>query len=246
MKPFFVLLCCFMAAASVAFAQSEGAESPELMSRGDDVALSVGGFEFLFSKKKARPAFPRVSSSLAKHVSYGFNTLVHSDFEDINIKRSNHVSVDLYTVNFLIGESGNTTICIGLQYVYDDYVFSKNVSVATTEDGRIYSYPLDRQYKKSKVAANYLGIPLYLDYGIGGAKLSLSAYVNYLMSGFTRYRSPSVKRDFDGLNPIQVGCGIAVTYDTFGIFAQYGINSLFKDGSGPVAHRMSAGITFNF
>lgn len=244
MKPFFVFLCCFMATASVAFAQSEGAESPELLSRGDDVALSVGGFEFVFSKKKPRPAAPRVSSSLAKHVSYGFNTLVYSNFEDINANRSNHVSVDLYTVNFLI--SDNTTICVGLQYVYDDYVFSKNVSVATMEDGRIYSYPLDRQYKKSKIAANYLGIPLYLDYGFGGAKLSLSAYVNYLMSGFTKYRSPSVKQDFDGLNQIQVGCGIAVTYDTFGVFAQYGINSLFKEGSGPVAHRMSAGITFNF
>lgn len=241
-----------------------------LSASGDTATLSVGGLELTFgeqqpaltlgaystkSKSRTNISFAGINGVSYNHLSlmeFGFCQIVNTDygayaaeerdFMNLNNGKSIHVAFNFVTFNTTLNKSRTLGLSIGLGLSVENYVFSDDLTIKYSE-GMIRPEPIDASYKKSKLVATYLHMPVLLDWNIKKG-LFLSAGLNFDLNigGHTKIKFPKEKYRNCHLNPFNVGATVRFGFRRLYVYGNYSLMEMFKQDQGPKAHRMSVGV----
>lgn len=230
MKPITALLFCFIF--SHALLANGGPDAKE----AQDTARY---------KTAASPDFP---GSL--QVSLGFNFLQDAPEQmDLGFWGSKSVSI-YYLYSIRLGDSRfsfNPGFGVGLE----KYSFDNDVSLSNVPDSaQIQIMPIDGlgEIKKSKLAANYIDIPLELRFHLNkdnfkkSFKIAVGGKIGMRFSSHTKIKFEEDsenkiikdKESFD-LNRFRYGVHGRIGIGGFSLFYYQELSELFKDGKGPEA-----------
>ncbi|MGM0612951.1 MAG: GIN domain-containing protein [Bacteroidota bacterium] len=176
------------------------------------------------------------------------------DFLELREEKSVLVNLNLFEQNFnLIRNHVGLVTGLGLQY--NNYRFANNV-ILDNEGDKLqgtYDKDTDRNYIKSKLVANYLTVPLILEYTthgknefhIGaGAQFAwkIGEHSKIVYEKGTNREKEKDRGDFY-LNPYKLELTGRIGWGWINLFATYSVNEMFEDGKGPEMYPFTAGIT---
>ena len=245
-------------------------QQTSLSASGHTATLSVGGLELIFGEqdpaltlgvyphnnesntKISFAGFNGVSYNHLSLMEFGFCQIVGTDygayaaedrgFMDLNNGKSIHVAFNFVTFNTLLTKSRTLGLSIGLGLSVENYVFSNDLTIKYA-DGMMRPEPIDASYKKSKLVATYLHVPVLLDWNIRRG-LFLSAGLNFDLNigGHTKIKFPKEKYRNCHLNPFNVGATVRLGFQRLYVYGNYSFMEMFKQDQGPKAQRMSVGL----
>ena len=245
-------------------------QQTSLSASGHTATLSVGGLELIFGEqdpaltlgvyphnnesntKISFAGFNGVSYNHLSLMEFGFCQIVGTDygayaaedrgFMDLNNGKSIHVAFNFVTFNTLLTKSRTLGLSIGLGLSVENYVFSNDLTIKYA-DGMMRPEPIDASYKKSKLVATYLHVPVLLDWNIRRG-LFLSAGLNFDLNigGHTKIKFPKEKYRNCHLNPFNVGATVRLGFQRLYVYGNYSFMEMFKQDQGPNALRMSVGL----
>ncbi len=245
-------------------------QQTSLSASGHTATLSVGGLELIFGEqdpaltlgvyphnnesntKISFAGFNGVSYNHLSLMEFGFCQIVGTDygayaaedrgFMDLNNGKSIHVAFNFVTFNTLLTKSRTLGLSIGLGLSVENYVFSNDLTIKYA-DGMMRPEPIDASYKKSKLVATYLHVPVLLDWNIRRG-LFLTAGLNFDLNigGHTKIKFPKEKYRNCHLNPFNVGATVRLGFQRLYVYGNYSFMEMFKQDQGPKAHRMSVGL----
>lgn len=153
------------------------------------------------------------------------------DFLDMNLGRSFTYGLTLLDVNLRYGALG---FSMGLRWSFMDFVF-ENSYVTIRPEGNSYipvaASLIDPNYngRKSKLHANYFGIPARVSLNFGKATIYGGASAEYLVNGFAKFKQPKNKMQMNNLfNRFRVTVEGGFSYGNLGVFVMYGLTPLFR------------------
>ncbi|MCF8217401.1 MAG: DUF2807 domain-containing protein [Bacteroidales bacterium] len=176
------------------------------------------------------------------------------DFLELREEKSVLVNLNLFEQNFnLIRNHVGLVTGLGLQY--NNYRFANNV-ILDNEGDKLqgtYDKDTDRNYIKSKLVANYLTVPLILEFTthgknefhIGaGAQFAwkIGEHSKIVYEKGTNREKEKDRGDFY-LNPYKLELTGRIGWGWINLFATYSVNEMFEDGKGPEMYPFTAGIT---
>lgn len=245
-------------------------QQTSLSASGHTATLSVGGLELIFGEQEpalslgvyshknesnTKISFAGFNGASSNHLSlmeFGFCQIVGTDygayaaedrgFMDLNNGKSIHVAFNFVTFNTLLTKSRTLGLSIGLGLSVENYVFSNDLTIKYA-DGMMRPEPIDASYKKSKLVATYLHVPVLLDWNIRRG-LFLSAGLNFDLNigGHTKIKFPKEKYRNCHLNPFNVGATVRLGFQRLYVYGNYSFMEMFKQDQGPKAHRMAVGV----
>lgn len=251
-------------AASTSYAFSQSDSLMNIRAQGSELRIEAAGYGITlgtgnppqYSSSYRNTGHARVTTSLGiASFDLGFNILDNisyygpwegqGDFLDMRGGKSIRVAWEPAAVQIALDKSGIATLTAGIRLSADNYMFSEPYTLRTDNTGTLMPVKLDGYIKKSKLTAAYLGIPLRLSFTIGN-KLTVSGYAagDLLLKAHTKYKKPKTKDSTPGLSPFRVTAGGSLTFGNIGIYCDYGITPLFKNGTGSDAHTVSVGLRF--
>lgn len=155
-----------------------------------------------------------------------------------------HFGFDAWSAGyeFMSGASIRT----GLRFEVDDHLLPDSYTIKC-ENGRILPVMTPEGTKKSKLTMAWLCIPLKVTMPLTSDwEVGFWGEAGFLGKSHTKYKKPKVKdKGVGGLNKFRFSAGAMMTFDDIGVFCEYTFTPLFKDGYGPDAHTLSAGILLN-
>lgn len=212
------------------------------------------GFHYPYSPGKHRQA--RVSTSLGiASIDFGFNILNGvsyygpwsglGDFLDMSGGKSIRLAWEPAAVDIALDSRGCVSLIAGIRLSADNYMFSEPYTLRPDGAGQLMPEKLEGYIKKSKMTAAYIGIPVKLSFRLART-VYLTGYASWdlLLNAHTKYKKPKTKDNLPGISPWKVSAGGCLSVSNIGIYCDYGITPLFKDGTGADAHTISVGIRF--
>ena len=237
----------------------------DIRPQGSELRIEAAGFGITIGQGETprysasyhrRARQPRVTTSLGiASIDLGFNTLPdvryygpwagQGDFLDIRAGKSIRFAWEPAAVEVSLDRRGIVSLIGGLRLSADNYMFSEPCTISRNQGGVLMPEKLDGYIKKSKLTATYIGIPVRLSFSVGG-KLDITGYASadMLLNAHTKYKKPKVKDNIPGLSPWRISAGGCLTFCNIGIYCDYSITPLFKEGTGADAHTVSIGLRF--
>ncbi|MFW6019262.1 MAG: GIN domain-containing protein [Bacteroidales bacterium] len=194
----------------------------------------------------------------------GFNGFVNADnkmelpqeYEFLKLREEKSILVNLnlfeQNINLIRNHVGFVT---GLGLQYNNYRFANNVILDNDGDKLAgdYDKDTDRNYIKSKLVANYLTVPLILEFTthgknefhIGaGAQFAwkIGEHSKIVYEKGTNRQKEKDRGDFY-LNPYKLELTGRIGWGWINLFATYSLNEMFEDGKGPEMYPFTAGVT---
>jgi Outer membrane protein beta-barrel domain len=172
------------------------------------------------------------------------------DFE-LNYAQSWNVNIYLFKQRInLIAHRLNIMYGFGIEM--NDYAFRHDV---TLQDKSVYTetVPLDKSPKKSKLASNYLIIPLQLNFESNpysrkrSFRISAGVYGGMLVWGRTKvnYKNLYIRtNDSFNLTQFRYGFTSSIGFSFFNIFFNYALSPLYNSGKGPELQPFAIGLVF--
>lgn len=132
-------------------------------------------------------------------------------------------------------------VSVGLRWTFMDFAFanpgetfSKQYVNATWPDAwmphAIVNDLPAYNGKKSKIHANYFGIPFRAGLQFGSSKVYVGASIEMLTGGYTKYKQPKNRITAKDLfNPIRATVEGGFSYGGLGVFVSYGLTPLFQE-----------------
>jgi outer membrane protein with beta-barrel domain len=172
------------------------------------------------------------------------------DFE-LNYAQSWNVNIYLFKQRInLIAHRLNIMYGFGIEM--NDYAFRHDV---TLQDKSAYTetIPLDKSPKKSKLASNYLIIPLQLNFESNpysrkrSFRISAGVYGGMLVWGRTKvnYKNLYIRtNDSFNLSQFRYGLTSSIGFSFFNIYFNYALSPLFNAGKGPELQPFAIGLVF--
>ena len=225
---------------------------------GEGMILEVAGFGITLGQaaggeKQQVKSYPRVCGLFFDGVELGFNFLTGADyagyppeagdFLDVKGGNSFHFGITPVGLSVALDRKRRFEFSTGLRYTVDNYRLSDNSITLGREGGMIVPLPLDEKADKSKFRTTSLGIPLQFSFDpVRHLRIAVVGYCDFVLGANAIYKRPKEKNSLSGVNPFQFGIGGSVSYRGFGVYARYGVTSLFKSGAGPACHPVSFGV----
>ena len=170
--------------------------------------------------------------------------------------RSWNFGINLIPVNIpLIAE--NFGIVTGIGMGWKNYHFANQYLLTTDEQGVSFEAPAnpDSKITRNRLSTFYLSMPLAfeLQFPIRHHKdkffLQLGGYGNLKLDSDYRYEietnGVTEEKKLDGdfyLADLEYGLTARVGFDNLNLFANYSMNELFRNNSGPAVHPVTVGI----
>ena len=168
-------------------------------------------------------------------------------FMDTQIPRNFVYGLDMLTLNIRV-DGAPLDFSLGLRWTFMDFTF-KNPGYTLRQIGQTYlPYAIDVETpsydgKKSKLHANYLGVPLRVKFNAGKGFIYAGASAELLISGYTKYKKPRVRTNNNGIfSPFRATVEAGFGYEGLGFFVSYGLTPLFPAELSD-AHTLSFGLT---
>lgn len=197
-------------------------------------------------------------------VELGINGYVNPDFDldpgeeflELKYQKSMNVNLNFFeqNINLLKNRLGLVT---GLGLSWNNYRLANDV-VLTMEDNELNwkgadPYP-GATYKKSKLTATYLTIPLMLEFQtnsrskkdsfhlgagvVGGVRIGTHSKNVYELEGYQKVK----ERDDFYLNPFKADAIVKAGWGIINLYASMSMNPLFKTGKAPELYPFAVGI----
>lgn len=187
-----------------------------------------------------------------------FDLPAEYDFLDLRWEKSINVAINFWEQNFnLINNQLGLTTGLGLNW--NNYRFDDNAYITRTSEGITGGFhpSSDRNYSKSKLVVTYLTLPLLLEFQtnrfskknsfhIGGGLLTglkIGSHTKMVYNDGSKQKDKY--RDSKGfdINPFRFDLMARIGWGKINLYANYSLNTLFKNNRGPELYPFSAGIT---
>lgn len=192
-------------------------------------------------------------------IDIGFNQYTTKDpsgLPDLHLWRSKNVNVYHY---WGIPLGKKFTLAPGVGLGLENYSFRREeVLLQTSNNDSLIISSLNLpnfEGKKSKLAVNYVDIPLELRFQTGRFKdrafrIAFGGKVGFLYGAHTKakyvtndHKIKEKHYDDFGLNGFRYGLTGRIGFGHFTVFGYYALSDLFRDNKGPQARTFSVGIT---
>ena len=178
------------------------------------------------------------------------------DFMVIIPEKTMSYGLNIFEYDISLNEKGQFGIATGAGLLWNSLALKQNINLIEDENGVIraeYVDPNNIHFTKNKLNAVYINVPviieiqipvkhrkLYFGAGItGGMRAWSKQKQKYSLNGQT-YKNK--KTDDFQLSSFRYGATARIGYGDIGIFVNYSLVPLFKNGAGPEMYPVSAGI----
>lgn len=228
MKKLILALAAFAALSAGAFAQDLDMESFNeipLSKDGSRIETDLGlGFPMYFGASTLVNPTYKGEWAAAEKLMPGF--------QEMQIPRSFVYGLDMVSLGFKM-DGVPVEASLSLRWTFMDFTF-KNTAYTFREVGHTYlPSPIDVETvsydgKKSKIHANYLGVPLRVKLNVGKGFVYAGASAELFISGYTKYKNPKVRTSNNGIfSPFRATVEAGFGYGGLGFFVNYGLTPLF-------------------
>ena len=174
---------------------------------------------------------------LAFPMHFGFTSPMSSSipFPDTKLAQSFFYALDVASIK-ISSASSPFSATIGIRLSFQDYSFQNTdltyrrlpiIGIGLTP---ILLESAKYDGKKSKIHASYVGVPLMFAFKAGQAKIFAGAGADYMFHGYTKYRSPGYRQDFNELfNSFHAYAEAGFCFGAIGVFANYSITPVFSE-----------------
>lgn len=178
-------------------------------------------------------------------------------FLELDYAKSQSVQLNFWEKRFPLIDAflGITT---GLGFQWNRYELQKNVDLFSNADSLYALANAINHYRTNVLNATFLQFPLLLDFNakaeqekhllfslgiIGGLRLGSNWKTKWESDG--HWNKTKTINDFN-LNALSANAYAQIGYGKVGVFLQYGLNDVFRQGKGPELRPVSAGIKIHF
>lgn len=176
-------------------------------------------------------------------------------FLELDYGRSLQFGLNLFEKDFHIYKN-YVNIVTGFGVDYNHYAFQNSVTLNgdTTYLTAFTDSTID--YKKNKLNVSYLKIPLMIEFNTSknaskNFHIAVGAEAAYRISSCTKqkyevdgYEVKVTRKDDYNLEPFRFSAIARIGYNDVTVFANYGLNRLFKKDRGPQVYPFTIGVTF--
>ncbi len=175
-------------------------------------------------------------------------------YEKLNLtyEKSINVQLNFYEQSFNLIRN-KVGLVTGLGFMWDNYRFDDDVILNGSTDTLSFETPAaDRNYKKSKLVATYLTLPLMLEFqtnaddDINSFHLSAGVVGGWRIGTHTKtvYNGDNKNKEREDfyLNPFRGDAMVTVGWGKLNLYASYNLIPLFKDEKGPELYPFNIGI----
>lgn len=230
---------------------------------GDTDRISIGKNGVAVDSAAAKPK-KKSRFDDGFNIDLGFNTFLNHENTMLDVAGlkpwgSRYVSLNPYYQMRVGREKSPFYIRTGLDFSFNNYMFDRNYVLKDSEVlGNPYTVLVkdERNLQKSKLATSSVNLPLMLllDFdnkkGKSAFRIGAGGFVGYRLGAHTKIKysldgDDEKDKDRGNFNLEDLQYGLKATIGVYGLdlFANYNLNSLFKDDRGPKANVLSFGIT---
>lgn len=221
--------------------------------------LEVGGFVISIGspEKQARRSEFAIG---AYHMDIGTVRLVGEGYAGYSAdeqgfmargRKSVHFATTPFRYSLRLSDSRVPTKCYfytGLRISNDNYSLQPDRTLGNDATGRVVPIALDREYKKSKLFVERIGVPIgfFVSHRPSRVWFDVSVINSINFTQRTVYKKPKVRNNsIRGIKPYQCAIRASINYSSFGFYTEYSFTPLFRKGVGPSGNIFSLGATIN-
>lgn len=186
---------------------------------------------------------------------YNINVPDEYNFLDLKYEKSIDVNLNFYEQNFNL-VNNKLGMITGLGLRWNNYRLADNIQMVP-DSAQIFGYPdTGTNWEKSKIVANYLTVPLILEYQTNPYSSANSFHVSAGMLLGWRFRTytkmmtkedgrnvSKIKGEDFHMNPFRYDATVRVGWGIINLYGTYSLNALFKDDKGPELYPFAVGIS---
>lgn len=249
------------ASLAIAYGASAQTDSPLVFdTQGDNLGISVAGFNISLGANKDKSTSaaktPKRMTTNFAGISYGANVLTYepnygnwageSDFMTDDVA-SSRLGCEALGLQISLNRSRTLFVKASLNASIDYFRFKEAMTMAENENGALMPQPLSGMIKKSKMVASYLGAGAGFGFEVSKLKVTFDFNVDVLVGSYVKYKNPDkTKYHIGGFSNIRYRPGVSVSLDDLGIYADYSLTPLFKEGVGNDGRVLSVGVRVGF
>lgn len=256
---------------------SKGKSKEEVQAEKDlkgkdlDKEVAKGNVQVVVDSVTKKVTYKVIRYKFSGHWSgfeFGMNTFFNSDGkmelpDNAKVMELNSGKSWAFHWNFIQVNAGlfrnHVGIVTGLGLNLNNYNFTNPITLNSKDSAyTFFSYDSTANYKKNKLFAGYLTLPLLVEFQLH--KKNRPAKTSFFFSGgvigSVKVASKQKqilsdnhifvnKNDFN-LAPLKLDATARIGNDTFTLFANYSITSLFENNKGPVLYPFTVGLGFVF
>ncbi len=185
----------------------------------------------------------------------GFDLPRSLDFMEQRLIKSTHVNVSLVRHRIGIGKKEKLGLEYGITFSAHKYYFEQSFRMEADKDNFFDAViPTEENFRKNRLMANYITVPLGFNYrsnpdDLGNSfNIGIGGYAGFLMSSNHKIKGGDIsgkvkiKDDFN-LSKFMYGIEGRIGFGPVNLYAQYHLNEMFKDDRGPVLNQVNIGIS---
>ena len=250
-----ITLLALIAIASAAHAQTDSLVVFD--TQGDNLGISVAGFNITLGEdnSSSKPKVKRVTTNFIS-ISFGYNVFTYKpnygNWEgEQNFMTDNttgwRLGLEPFSVQVSLDRKKSVFLRAAMTSYTDVYRFKKPMTLINGKDGTLLPETIEGNVKKSRMSTGYLGLCAGLGFKISRLLMMFDFNADLLGSANAMYKNPKKTRyDISGFNNIRYRVGASATVNRFGIYADYSLTPLFREGVGNDGSVLSFGLRWGF
>lgn len=230
MRKLLTLLAGLALSAGLAFAQDRAIDLEDLE--------EFNKFRFGSGSRveaKLEVAFPMYfGNTVLTNINYKgeWAPLKAMDFLDMNVRKSFVFGLEVASVH-IKSAGGPFEASLGARWTFMDYTFA-NSAISMEKVGGIcvpyYILAAGYDGRKSKIHANYFGVPLRLALNYSRFTVYVGGSAEVLVGSYTKYKFPKTRQEITGLfNRFRATVEGGFSYGNLGLYVQYGLTPVFSE-----------------
>ncbi len=176
-------------------------------------------------------------------------------FLELDYAKSLQLGLNLFEKDFHIYKN-YVNIVTGFGFDFNHYAFQNNITL-NGNTAYLSAFKDSIDYKKNKLNVTYIKIPLMLEFNTSknpnkNFHIGVGAEFAYRINAVTKQKyeinnkSYKIKNHDDyNLEPFRYSAVARIGFKDVTIFANYGLNRLFKKDKGPQVYPFTVGVTFS-
>jgi hypothetical protein len=190
--------------------------------------------------------------------TYAIETPSGYDFLELDYARSRSFAWNIAQFNVPLYKN-HIQLVTGIGLEWNSYSLRRNVTLDANSN-TVSATAENFDFSKNKLKSTWLNAPLLIEFNTnnkddarsfhfaGGVTLGYNVFRNRLKQEYNldgQDHERKLKDDFN-INPFRYSLTARVGYGNCSLFANYALNTLFKEGKGPSVYPFSAGVSLSF
>ena len=248
-------LLALIATASAAHAQTDSLVVFD--TQGDNIEISIAGFDITLSdnEKDEKPKVKRVTTNFIS-ISLGYNVLTQKPnygnwAGEQNFMTDNthgwRLGCEPFSVQVSLDRRKSIFLRAALNTYVDNYRFKTPMTLINDKDGNLLTQDIEGKVKKSRISTGYIGLCAGMGFKISRLLLMFDFNADLLTKSVAMYKNPKkTMYDISGFNNVRYKVGASATINGFGIYVDYSLTPLFREGVGNDGNVISLGTRWGF